>query len=243
MTKSPNEIFSDKVSLIFEYDKTSPLFVRQANTEIENNNVERAIEILTEGIKLYSDYPTAYILYSKALSLVGEYGNALNQAKTASDLLHSKKTYEFYLREIENIKKRSSLFNSNRGTAFIPDSNYFVKHKQQELFEEELEKRKNKNLNENSEQSGIDERLGELAEEISSARISDVPFDNNGDNPNNELTGTGSTIVSETLAKIYAAQGEYKEAIRVYEKLIYKTPAKEDEYIHKINELNSRLES
>ena len=109
MTKSPAEIFNEKVSLIFEYDKSSPLFVRQANTEINNNNLDRAIEILTDGIKLYPDYPTAYILYFKALSLAGEYDKALSQIKIAGDLLHSRRTLEYYLKENENMKMKMIL--------------------------------------------------------------------------------------------------------------------------------------
>ena len=240
MAKSPTEIFNDKVSLIFEYDKSSPLFARQANTEMENNNVERAIEILKEGLKLYPDYPSAYLLYSKALTLIGEYGKALQQAKIASDLLHSKKTYEHYLKEIENIKKRSSLFTSSRGSTFIPEFNRLEKEPQPDLFEKEYEV----DLDENKEETStnIDDRLDELAEEISTAKISDTPVESNNDEIDEESGYTGS-IISETLAKIYAAQGEYKEAIKVYEKLMLKTPSKKEEYIERIRELNSRFDS
>ena len=238
MVKSPNEIFNDKVSLIFEYDKSSPLFARQANAEIENNNVEHAIEILAEGIKLYPDYPTAHILYAKALSLIGEYARALYQVKVASDLLHSKKTYEHYLKEIENMKKRSSLFASSRGSAFIPELNKFEKEIQPDLFEKKYET----NVTGMSEQTNIDDRLDELAEEISSAKISESPVEDNQEKAGEEASH-GNSIISETLAKIYASQGEYKEAIKVYEKLIQKTPSKQEEYIKKIKELNSRFES
>ncbi len=238
MAKTPNEIFNDKVSLIFEYDKSSPLFVRQANTEIDNNNVEHAIEILNDGLKLYPDYPTAFILFSKALSMIGEYGKALQQVKTASDLLHSRRTYDHYLREIENTKKRSSLFTSSRGSAFIPEFKKFEKKSQNDLFAEEVES----SFDGKSEQTNIDERLGELANEISSARISESATEDVYDEPQKEDM-PGNSIISETLAKIYAAQGEYKEAIRVYEKLTIKTPLKKEEYLQKIKELNSRLES
>ena len=240
MAKSPTEIFNDKVSLIFEYDKSSPLFVRQANTEMENNNVERAIEILVEGIKLYPDYPTAYILYSRALSLIGSYGKALNQVKIASELLHSKKTYEHYLKEIENIKKRSSLFATSRGNAFIPELNQLGRETEADLFEKEYEV----NLSEKDEQTNIDieDRLDELADEISSARINETPIESNDDDVKEE-SGYSGSIISETLAKIYAAQGEYEEAIKVYEKLMLKTPSKQEDYIERIRELNSRFDS
>jgi tetratricopeptide (TPR) repeat protein len=239
LTKSPVEIFNEKVSLIFEYDKSSPLFVRQANTEINNNNFERAIEILTEGIKRYPDYPTAYIIYFKALSLSGEYSKALLQIKTAGDLLHSKRTYEYYLKEIDSVKNRSSIFATSKGSAFIPTSDNFEKDDQPNLFLQEPEQEREDNF----EETNIEDRLEELADEISSARLSeiadvDLSYDPIGYDPD-----SGSKIVSETLAKIYAAQGEYKEAIRVFEKLVDKNPSKKEEYLQKIKDLNSRLDS
>jgi tetratricopeptide (TPR) repeat protein len=239
LAKSATEIFNEKVGLIFEYDKSSPLFVRHANTEIENNNLDRAIEILTEGIKLYPDYPTAYVLYYKALSLSGEYGKALLQAKTAGDLLHSRRTYDYYLKEIENMKKRSSLFASSRGSAFIPTTNYLEKDEQPSLFQREPDLEEEENF----EETDIDERLEELAEEISSARLSDIPDADITQSPVRGESDSGSKIVSETLAKIYAAQGEYREAIQVFEKLIERNPSKKEEYLQKIKELNSRLDS
>jgi tetratricopeptide (TPR) repeat protein len=47
-------------------------------------------------------------------------------------------------------------------------------------------------------------------------------------------------IVSETLAKIYVAQNEYDEAIKVYEKLIKKEPSRYEHYTGKIKEIRSR---
>ncbi|MDD5609552.1 MAG: hypothetical protein PHY57_13635, partial [Ignavibacterium sp.] len=48
-------------------------------------------------------------------------------------------------------------------------------------------------------------------------------------------------IISETLAKIYVTQGEFKEAITVYKKLKVKSPDKEAYFDSKISELNAKL--
>jgi tetratricopeptide (TPR) repeat protein len=50
------------------------------------------------------------------------------------------------------------------------------------------------------------------------------------------------SLVSETLAKIYISQGEFKEAISIYEKLIERKPELKEKYLHSIEELKSRLE-
>ena len=57
----------------------------------------------------------------------------------------------------------------------------------------------------------------------------------NADFSNNDF------IVSETLAKIYTTQGEFKEAISVYKKLKIKNPDKENYFDSKIAELKAKL--
>ena len=49
-------------------------------------------------------------------------------------------------------------------------------------------------------------------------------------------------IVSPTLGEIYSAQGQYKKAIQVYQKLIDKNPETRDRYTQKIRELEQKLE-
>lgn len=50
-------------------------------------------------------------------------------------------------------------------------------------------------------------------------------------------------IISDTLAKIYFNQKEYKEAIRIYEKLKIKHPEKSQFYDSKISEIKALLEN
>ncbi len=52
-----------------------------------------------------------------------------------------------------------------------------------------------------------------------------------------------SLIISDTLAKIYFNQKEYKEAIRIYTKLKSKHPEKSDFYDSKISEIKAFLEN
>lgn len=52
-----------------------------------------------------------------------------------------------------------------------------------------------------------------------------------------------SLIISDTLAKIYFNQKEYKEAIRIYNKLKSKHPEKSEFYDSKISEIKSLIEN
>ncbi len=236
MTKSTKEIFNDKVSLIYEYNKRSPLFVRAANTEIENNNIEKAINILQNGLKLFPNYPAAYILLGKAFTLLGQYGSALKNFKIGSEHLNSKKTFDFYIKELENIKRQRSLFDNNTKNAFLFEED-------EELQEEIPVANEYKTLPKTpGGLETIEQRLGEIAKKIAEAKIPDVIENTDVQEQRPAKFAESNLIVSETLAKIYVNQGEYFEAMEVYKKLIKKNPQKSDYYSQKINEIKSEFE-
>ena len=237
MAKSTTEIFNDKVSLIFEYDNRSPLFVRAANTEIEKNNIDKAIEILNDGLKLYPQYSTAYLTLGKAYTLIGNYGSALKNIKKGSDIINSKRTYDYYLKEIENVKKQRSLFEGSARNIFV-DNNLLEYQGTPDLFNEEA-----KAAEKNNSAIPVEERLGQIANEISSAKAPEASPKDVNESPVLDGISSSHLIVSETLAKIYVAQGEYKEAIEVYKKLIKKHPLKSEIFNQRIKELESELDS
>ncbi len=82
------------------------------------------------------------------------------------------------------------------------------------------------------------DRLIELLEEVESQRIQ-IPLDN--ENANDEDLSEESTevgdIASETLAKIHEQQGNKKEAIKMYERLITLNEDKADIYTSQISKL------
>ncbi len=225
--KNPSQIFNQKVSLIYEYNKNSPLFVRIASNQIEDNNPDKAIEIIEEGLKKYPEYPVAYFLLGKAYTIKGLYSQALKYVKRGSELIHSPKTYDYYLREIEAIKKQRSFFkparweNDIKGEE-VPDSS--LKEIEDSLktlppITESIKK--------------LNEELMEARETIQKAKESTAP--------SAKSFTDGNLIVSETLAKIYISQGEYQEAIAVFEKLMKKNPDKKDYYEIKIEEIKIRM--
>jgi tetratricopeptide (TPR) repeat protein len=80
--------------------------------------------------------------------------------------------------------------------------------------------------------------LDRLISELEAARIVPRPdFDNI---PSPELDDDIEDVVSETLARIYASQGQYDEAARVYEILAGQHPDEASEYMQKALEMRSR---
>jgi len=224
------DLYKKKIRLIYEYNRESPVFARIANWELENNNFETAIEILEEGLRENPEFPTPYFILGKAYSKMDEFSKALKCYKKGSELIHSKETYQFYLRELESLKglKASPEYRTMR----IPEE------REEKKFKEE-------------KSSTLEDNLDELAEKISQAKIPVIQPALSTDReeksssqyiPNESaLSEESSMIVSETLAKIYLAQGEIQEAITVYEKLEKKEPARKDYFSQKISELKSKL--
>ncbi|HVO75879.1 MAG TPA: tetratricopeptide repeat protein [Ignavibacteriaceae bacterium] len=220
---SQQDIFSNKLAFLYESNKNSPLFVHAAADEIDKKNIAGAIEILEQGIKNYPFFPPAYIILAKAYALSGNYKLSLDALKSGADLMHSKKTYDFYVREIEGIRKHQDLYSLKDNSGEGQDFSLQNKPETDEVMKD------------------IEDRLEELAREISSSKIS--PADNlKPEAEKNESFQGGNIIVSETLAKIYISQGEIEEAKKVYLKLIQKHPDREDYYRKKIDELPSGLE-
>lgn len=194
------QTFNEKVNLIYEYNKQSPLFVRVANNEIDKNNFEKALEILNEGIAKYPDYPIAHIMLGKTLNLLGKYKEALDAFFKASELLNSPGTFEHYRCEVDNLKKQRIFLN-----------------------QDDTVKPEKKNIS--------------LQEELSSFDS----MDERKTSTESRKSGNDS-IVSETLANIYINQGEFREAVKIFEKLINKNPQKKDYYLQKINDIKAKLE-
>ena len=210
MSKSSSQIFNEKVNLIYEYNKQSPLFVRVAYNEFEKNNFERALEILNDGISHYSGYPVAYIVLGKTQMMLGKYKEALDSFRKGSDLVKSHKIYEYYLQEVESRKKQRIFFEN-------PEKPGFIARDQNEI--------------------PVEGKRPSLEDEL----FSFDSLDQQKDNPSLMTTG-GDSIVSETLANIYVTQGEFREALKIFEKLLNKNPQKRDYYLQKINEIKAELE-
>lgn len=228
MSYNPEDTFNQKVSLIYEYNKKSPLFARAAHIEIEKNNIDEAIKILNDGLLNYPDFAAAFFLLGKAHTIKGNYGQALKYVKKGSELIHSSRTFDYYLREIDAVKKQRQLFNVSRWaetanenfTSFAADKTFTPSNKNSESIEETLNKL-------TAEIEGTAKTIKDARKKIEEQKIKDA--------------SDSGLIVSETLAKIYINQGEIKEAISVYNKLKLKNPEKEIYFDSKIAELKAKL--
>lgn len=260
----------DKFALIYEFDKSSPLFAYIAQKELESNNYEKAREVIEEGLQIYPDYSVALIVYAKILAATGNLENAKTNLLKACDIIDSEETYKYYLAEIEKMFANYKVEPEISRTTFVPEElNFAIDENPKldespvlddlaeieaiikgQLFDDELFK---ENSIETIQIPNEDD-LDKLAEELSNAHMpppqkaesEELPEIEDVfevvEEPIVEEKPAEREIVSETLAGIYFAQGNYKEALSLYTKLVDYNPAKADFFKKRIRQINEILD-
>lgn len=182
-----------KSQIISNLNRETNLALHIAAKKYRDENYAESAELLERHLEKYPADSAAQILLSKTYAQLGKYHQAVQYLKLASEIIHSQKTFDFYLKEIEDIQRGEK-------TGFNID-----------------------NL-----------KLPEIK----------IPIETHEGNltPTDEPKTYETLLVSETLAKIYISQGELKEAIKIYEKLIERKPENKEKYLSSIEELKSRLE-
>ncbi len=95
----------DKFTLVYEFNKNSPLIVYQASKEIEENNIAKAIEMLNKAIEDFPYYPTPYFLLATALAHNQDFEEAKSLLSIGYNLLDDEQTLSYYSNIIDKIKR------------------------------------------------------------------------------------------------------------------------------------------
>lgn len=220
MNNSKRNLTIDKIKLIYEFNDNSPLFARVAASEIESGNINDAVNILERGIILHPSYPTAYFILAIANAYAGKEEEAKNSAAMGSELLGSPESFNLYEKKIAEIISERNSLNEAKRPAFIAE-------KENEKSEDDFE--------------NLEDKLDLLAERLSKAKI--IPKEM-GD-PNEEIRIPEikvKRIISDTMAEIFIAQKNYKEALSIYADLLRQKPERAGIYLQKISDLNSLIE-
>jgi tetratricopeptide (TPR) repeat protein len=210
---------AEKIKLIYEFNRESPLFARVAASELEKGNYLEAVKMLDDGIHRHANYPSAFLVLSLAKAYEGKEEEARIIAKIGADLIGSNITYETYLQRIaEIISERESVNETLRPTFHQVANEDSITSENSEILEDNLDI---------------------LARQLSKAKI--IPREDIEVNPETVPQFQGKKIVSETLADIHLSQRNYEAAIEMYEELINQKPEKAAVYLQKISEIKSAM--
>lgn len=210
----------------------SPLFIRLANLLYINDKFEECIEVCKTGLVIYPDYFTAKLILLKAFLKAGY----LNEAEVLFNEIKNKiPDSEMYLKLKENIENLKSISgqekiyytksHKNKYDYKLFDKNFRI---QEKLFQEfEI----NSFLNGKSSEDAVDK--SEFENFLSLYNSFHFEKESAGKKAYkssllkkpNETSGAGDLlgkvkIVTETLADLYAEQGNFKEAFEAYNLLL-----------------------
>lgn len=206
---------------------TSPLFVRLAGCLLESGEVQRAVELCQQGLKLFPDYATAHLILGRC--------------------------YESLGRSVEAVLEYRRVLKAFPDNPHVGALLKRVEQREQEAFKAFAEERARKLVERRGSVSfesyvtdavpgsrKVADGSGKQSEESSPRGL--VPA--KSDDEEEPARSGPAKIVTATLAEIYAAQGEYAAAIDAYKRLLAERPVDAERYQKRVAELEqlSRLQ-
>ncbi len=233
MDSREEKILAEKFALIYQFNKNSPLFSRVASRHLEDGELEQAVQILEEGIRRFPAYPTGIIIYALALAKVGEKDRAKEMMERLSEFNSLKDTVDYYMNEIESMTVSDASISIDTTITSASSCDEPV---------ETITQKEEPDIVDDATEEEIDD-LEELAEKLQNASIPKVTEARDIlEEPDDRVEQfSGKSLVSETLAKIYFNQGNYQEALSIYETLIEIQPGKAEHYQKLIDHINAKM--
>lgn len=202
----------------------SPSFARLAFCHLKEGHHQTAVDICLDGLKHFPDYATAHLVLGQCYEAMGRHIEAMLE----------------YRRVLKNLP-------DNRAVQRMLEKS---EQREQEAFRTFSENRSQKNKSSREtitfekyeDDEGADRKESTAEFLLNRLRYvkKSVPAETR-ERPSSEeppsQTVSPSKIVTATLAEIYASQGEYKEAIEAYKKLVHQRPIEAERYTQRIAQL------
>ena len=231
----------------------TPLFIRFANLLYANEHYEECISVCKTGLDIYPEYLTAKLILLKAF-MKEEY---LNEAEILFSQIRSKITntdlklkLENNIRNLKAISKQEKIYYTKTAKykydykvfekKYQPQENMFTQFSINDLFDEGIGKKVVNSKEYHDFVNQFDSFHFEKNQTTSRnvpeniLRKQEQPYDS-------EDLLHRIKIVTETLADIYAQQGNFKEAFDAYNILIRAGSANSKRIEEKLNELERNM--
>ena len=201
----------------------SPLFARVAASYLQQGRALEAMELCNQGLGAHPQYAAGHLILGKCYETVGRSIEALLEYRRALKILPDNPTLHKLMDNIEQREKESFA-----------------------AFAEERAKR----LQARKDTLTVDEYIAdETAEKESTVEflLKRLQATKQAQSPSEQDVGklgtekhlerAAGSIVTPTLAEIYASQGEYAEAVEAYRTLIGQRPEETERYEKRIAQL------
>jgi len=200
----------------------SPFFARVASAYLKQGKTMQALELCVQGLKMFPNYATGHLVLGQCYEALGRTIEAMLEYRRALKALPDNMMLQKLMRDIEEREK--------------------------EAFKAFAEERARK-LAERKDSLSVEEYLSEeptekestfefLLKRLQVARRAAPGSEQGPSATEGERSATATTtIVTPTLAEIYASQGEYEAAIDAYKKLAVQRPQEVERYEKRIAQL------
>lgn len=238
-------MYSAKVITLAPFITISFLAVpdlQDAISMLERGDAREASVLLEDMSREMPGYATARVLLARAYEGLGEWGSALGAWREALQIVPNSPVIR---RGLERAARKAT---SRAPIEELPELPSVSVHPSAEVditgpgAEVASPGSETQNPDRDEEAAAPtprpDEDLDRLIAELESAQI--VPRPDLDDLPDPELDDDIEDVVSVTLARIYASQGQYDEAARVYELLSVQQPESEEDFREKAAEMRSK---
>ena len=200
----------------------SPSFAHLAGLYLKDGNTEKAQQICIEGLRLFPHYATAHLLLAQCYEAAGRNIEAMLEYRRVLKDMPDNRTVQTLLERSEQKEQEAFRNFSERHAVKLREGNESIPFER--YATEEAEQKE-------STAEFLLKRLQNVRKPVPSPAAGAT-------SPQEEPPPVSpSKIVTATLAEIYAAQGEYGEAIEAYKKLVSQRPIEADRYAKRIAQL------
>lgn len=205
-----------------EANRWFPGAAELASYYLEAGNAQRAIEICLDGLVKFPHYATMRLVLAKCYEAQGRSVEAMLEYRRVLKAVPDNPTVQGLLKKIE--QKEQEAFR-----AFAEERSRKLSDRKDSLTLEKYVADKS-----GEKESTVDFLLKRLQE----AKASPQPPQTRATMEETPALPAGvNKIVTATLAEIYANQGEYREAIEAYKKLVEHRPQEAERYARRIAQL------
>lgn len=203
----------------------SPAFARATAEFLREGDAQGALRICTEGVKRFPMYATGFLMLGRTYEALGRYVEALVEYRRVATILPDVASLHVMMERVrESEHAEFQQFAEQRRTALAGTAHAMT-------LDEFLG-----TAADTAGDSAVDFLLRQVDEVRKTAPQPAPP----GETDTVQEAGGGKLkIVTATLAEIYASQGEYREAIRAYRRLIDLGSGDTSRYRQRLDELEA----
>ena len=200
----------------------SPFFARLAASYMKDGRTKEALDLCLEGVKAYPHYATGHLVLARCYEALGRNIEAMLEYRMVLKVVPDNAPVQSQMKLVE--QREQDAFKS------------FAEERTRQLKDRRDEMQVENYVSEDAprKEATVDVLMNRLQDVKSITPASGQPSEESP--PPSEPAGKPK-IVTETLAEIYASQGEYGEAIEAFRRLMTERPLESERYEKRIVQL------